>query len=88
MSEHDAWTVKGAKHGWSLADKIWLLDDGVVGKALSAVQLGEALAKHANEGRATNEGAAPAPGKSTVNDWVRHEGKSVSKANMYSIFLP
>jgi hypothetical protein len=58
-----------------------------VNKALSAVQLGEAFAKHANEGRATNEVAAAAPGKSTVNDWVWHGGKSVSKANMYSLYL-
>jgi hypothetical protein len=75
MSEQDERTTKRARHAWSLADKIWLLDYRVANKTLSAVQLAEALAKHANFGRATDQVEVLVPGKSAVNDWLRQEVK-------------
>jgi hypothetical protein len=87
MSGHDARTIKRARHDWILADKIWPLDYHVANKPLSADQLADALAKHANDGRAANQVAVPAHGKSTMSSHLSSKCGSAIRANIHSIIL-
>lgn len=46
---------KRARHDWSLADKIWLLDYARKNAHLGQIELGQVLARHLNEGRAADK---------------------------------
>lgn len=73
MSNQAAPASKRARHDWSLADKIWLLDyrDRNKQLKLSSAKLGEALAEHLNSDRSADKVRISPPKKSTVNDWIK-----------------
>jgi hypothetical protein len=61
--------AKRARHDFTLADKVWLLDYSERNPGINATDLGVALAQHINSTRSQDQVSIPAPKKSTVNDW-------------------
>jgi hypothetical protein len=58
-----------ARHDFTLADKVGLLDYSERNPGINATDLGVALAQHINSTRSKDQVSIPAPKKSTVNDW-------------------